>query len=75
MAEFDAGWTWSKDMKPLVNTDSCQMTHSGYCTKGCMKITMDNGHSFDIEKDQVYFIEPGHDAHCEVDTIMLDFHR
>ena len=26
----EPGWKWSNDVKPMVNTDSCQMTHTGY---------------------------------------------
>jgi hypothetical protein len=27
---LEPGWKWSKDVKPIVNTNSCQMTHTGY---------------------------------------------
>ena len=75
VAKFDAGWCWSKDMKPLLDSDttSCPMTHSGFCVKGHIKITMDSGDTMDITEGQVFYIAPGHDAEADRETILLDF--
>jgi hypothetical protein len=35
-------WSWSKCIKPLVNTDSCQAPHASYIISGGMKFTMDD---------------------------------
>lgn len=75
VAKFDAGWSWDKDMKPYVKTDTCQVTHSGYCLSGSMKINMDNGQSFEIVQGDIFYIEPGHVGQCKIDTVMLDFHK
>src|SRR5688500_15191454 len=29
-ATFNAGWQWSKHVKPIAGTDSCQAAHMGY---------------------------------------------
>ena len=28
---FQPGWQWSKHVKPIAQTDSCQAAHMGYC--------------------------------------------
>jgi hypothetical protein len=29
-AVFEPGWQWSKHVKPIAGTDSCQVPHVGY---------------------------------------------
>jgi len=36
--EFEPGWRWSEDVKPLVGTDSCQVHHLGYVISGSMRM-------------------------------------
>ena len=31
------GWRWSKDVKPVVRTRSCQLRHVGYVMSGTLK--------------------------------------
>ena len=31
---FEPGWQWSKHVKPIAGTDSCQAAHMGYCISG-----------------------------------------
>ena len=28
---LEAGWKWSRNVKPIAGTDSCQVSHLGYC--------------------------------------------
>ena len=42
-AVFEPGWKWSNNLKPIAGTDSCQVSHLGYCVSGRMKIYMDDG--------------------------------
>ena len=37
-ATFEPGWQWSKHVKPIAGTDSCQSAHMGYFISGRMKI-------------------------------------
>ena len=37
-AVFQPGWQWSKHVKPIAQTDSCQAAHMGYCVAGRMKV-------------------------------------
>jgi hypothetical protein len=33
-ATFEPGWQWSKDVKPIAGTASCQAAHPGYQISG-----------------------------------------
>ena len=45
---FEPGWRWSNDLKPIAGTDSCQVSHLGYCVSGRMKIFMEDGSEAEI---------------------------
>jgi mannose-6-phosphate isomerase-like protein (cupin superfamily) len=49
-------------VKPVAGTDSCQHTHLGIARSGRMRVTHDDGTVLEIERGDVYAIEPGHDA-------------
>ncbi|MEV6953620.1 cupin domain-containing protein [Streptomyces sp. NPDC051183] len=61
-AVFEPGWQWSKHIKPIAGTDSCQAAHVGYIISGRMKIVMDDGESAEIQTGDFIQIDPGHDA-------------
>lgn len=42
------GWKWSKCIKPIAKTDSCQVRYVGCLTKGQLCVKMDDGSEFDI---------------------------
>src|ERR1700730_5217802 len=59
---FEPGWTWSKNVKPIAQTDSCQVSHLGYCLSGRMTVDMDDGTQVEIGPGDVFAIPPGHDG-------------
>ena len=59
---FQPGWRWSKDVAPIVNTQSCQHRHLGYSISGHMEVRMDDGTMLVIGPGDAYEIPPGHDA-------------
>ncbi|MFJ3583098.1 cupin domain-containing protein [Streptomyces sp. NPDC090127] len=61
-AVFEPGWQWSKHIKPIAGTDSCQAAHAGYVVGGRMKIVMDDGESLEVGPGDFFTVEPGHDA-------------
>ena len=61
-ATLQPGWKWSEHIKPIVQTDSCQVRHTGYVVSGQMKIVMDDRAEMDLGPGDAYVIEPGHDA-------------
>ncbi|MBV9099485.1 MAG: cupin domain-containing protein [Candidatus Dormibacteraeota bacterium] len=61
-AVFEPGWQWSKHVKPIANTESCQVAHMGYLLSGAMTIRMDDGSEETFRKGDVMICDPGHDA-------------
>ena len=59
---FQLGWRWSECIKPVVNTDSCQVDHVGYVISGALHVKHDDGTERDVVAGEVYRIAPGHDA-------------
>ena len=59
---FDPGWKWSTSVKPLVKTDSCQQTHTGYIISGKLRVRMDDGTEAEAGPGEVMYVPPGHDA-------------
>jgi Cupin domain len=74
-ATFEPGWKWSTNLKPIAQTDSCEVSHLGYCVSGRMKIYMDDGGEFEVGPGQAAAIPPGHDAEVVGDEpcIWIDF--
>ena len=59
---FEPGWRWSKSVKPIVGTDTCQVAHTGYVISGHMHVVMDDGNEGDAGPGDAFLIAPGHDA-------------
>ncbi len=72
---FEPGWRWSQDVKPIAGTDSCEVSHLGYCLSGRMRIHMDGGSTQEIGAGDAFAIPPGHDAEVLGDEpcVLLDF--
>lgn len=65
LGEFEPGWKWSEDVKPIAGTPSCQSEHTGYCLAGSMTVKMDSGEQFTLHAGDALHIPPGHDAWTE----------
>ena len=61
-AVLQPGWKWSEHVKPLAQTESCQVRHTGYVVSGQMKVVMDDRSEVDLGPGDAYVLEPGHDA-------------
>jgi quercetin dioxygenase-like cupin family protein len=59
---FEPGWRWSESIKPIVGTDSCQVTHVGYCLAGSLEVELTSGEKATVHAGDTYTIPPGHDA-------------
>ncbi|PZR97788.1 MAG: cupin [Candidatus Chloroheliales bacterium] len=59
---YEPGWKWSEHIKPLVGTESCQVTHFSYIISGHIHAVMDDGTEADLGPGDVAIIPPGHDA-------------
>jgi uncharacterized cupin superfamily protein len=74
-ARFEPGWKWSQDVKPIVQTDSCQAEHLAYVISGQMTAQMDDGTRLTFGPGDVMALPPGHDAWIDGDEPMeiVDF--
>lgn len=59
---FEPGWRWSECVKPVVKTESCQVSHVGYAVSGGITVRMTDGTEKYIRAGESYTIPPGHDA-------------
>jgi hypothetical protein len=73
--EFEPGWRWSENVKPIAGTESCEVSHLGYCVSGRMKVIMDDGSEGECGPGDVVAIPPGHDAEVVGDEpcVFVDF--
>jgi hypothetical protein len=62
---LEPGWRWSQCIKPVVNTESCQVSHAGYAVSGRITIQMKDGTQKSVGAGDSYTIPPGHDAWVE----------
>ena len=56
------GWRWSIDVRPVVQTLSCQTRHVSYAIGGTLHVAMDDGTELDVRAGDIHEIPPGHDA-------------
>jgi quercetin dioxygenase-like cupin family protein len=52
-------------VKPVVKTDSCQVSHVGYVVSGTITVRMNDGTQKTFTEGTSYTIPPGHDAWVE----------
>ncbi|MEE1823906.1 cupin domain-containing protein [Streptomyces sp. BE20] len=72
---FEPGWQWSKHIRPIAQTDSCQAAHVGYVVSGRMAIAMDDGEEAEFGPGDFMICPPGHDAWVVGDepAVILDW--
>lgn len=61
-AVLEPGWKWSKDVKPIAKTKSCEAPHFQYHATGVLHIKMDDGTEMDVGPGEVSLVPPGHDG-------------
>ena len=59
---LDPGWKWSNDVKPIVNTNSCQLPNTQYVISGRVRVRMDDGTEQECGPGEALYVPPGHDA-------------
>jgi mannose-6-phosphate isomerase-like protein (cupin superfamily) len=56
------GWKWSEHIKPIAQTDSCQVKHRAVLLSGRVKVVMEDGSEMEVGPGDAYVLPPGHDA-------------
>jgi hypothetical protein len=62
LGTFEPGWKWSKNVKPIVKTESCQAPHTNYHISGILHVKMDDGTEYEYGPGDIGIVPPGHDA-------------
>jgi len=62
---FEPGWRWSECVKPVVKTETCQLSHVGHVISGRMTVRLNDGTQKTISAGESYAIPAGHDAWVE----------
>jgi class 3 adenylate cyclase len=60
--EYQPGWRWSEDVRPMVGGEYCQIRHVGVCLSGRLRVEMADGSTIDLVADDVFEVPPNHDA-------------
>jgi hypothetical protein len=73
----EPGWQWSKHIKPIVMTDSCQKNHLLYMVSGKLHVKMDDGSEQEFNAGDIGLVPPGHDGWIVGDqqAVWLEFTR
>jgi hypothetical protein len=73
---FEPGWRWSKDVKPIAGTDSCEAPHFQYHVSGRLRIRMDDGTEFTAQPGDITSLPSGHDAWVigEEPVVVIDWY-
>ena len=56
------GWKWSEHIRPMANTESCQVQHLQYVISGRLRIVEADGKQMDLGPGDFASIPPGHDG-------------
>lgn len=72
---FEPGWQWSKDVRPIAQTEWCEYHHLGLMVEGLIRYFTPDGLEMEVGPGMLYEILPGHDAVVMGDkpAIMYDF--
>jgi hypothetical protein len=70
------GWRWSKDVKPIAQTEWCEAPHFQYSVSGTLHVQMVDGEEFDLIPGTVSYLPAGHDAWVVGDepAVVVDWH-
>lgn len=59
---FEPGWRWSNDIKPIAETDSCEVPHMNYHLSGRLAVRMNDGTELIAGPGDITSLPAGHDG-------------
>jgi class 3 adenylate cyclase len=66
------GFSWSKNIRPIVGGDWCTARHVGVVVSGRMGVELKDGVRFELGPNDVFDIPPGHDAFVVGDEPLVE---
>jgi class 3 adenylate cyclase len=70
---FQPGWQWSKDVKPIAQTDWCEYHHLGLVVEGRLHYVTPDGLEMEVGPGMLFEILPGHDAWVVGDEPVIQY--
>ena len=70
---FEPGWRWSKDVKPIAQTEWCEYHHLGLILEGTLHYVTPEGLEMEVSPGMLFEINPGHDAWVVGDTPVVQY--
>jgi class 3 adenylate cyclase len=70
---FRPGWKWSKDVKPIAQTEWCEYHHLGLMMEGTLHYVTPEGLEMEVSPGMLFEILPGHDAWVVGDTPVVQY--
>ncbi len=70
---FEPGWQWSKDVKPIAQTEWCEYHHLGLVMEGNLHYITPDGLEMEVGPGMLYEILPGHDAWVVGDKPVIQY--
>lgn len=61
-ATYEPGWKWSEHVGQAIGKTSCDVEHVGMVVSGTATAAMDDGRIIEMNADDLFFIEAGHDS-------------
>jgi hypothetical protein len=62
LGTLQPGWRWSKDIKPVVGTEWCEVEHFEYIVSGRITIHLKDGTEYSGGPGDIFYVPPGHDG-------------
>lgn len=59
---YEPGWRWTVDVRPIAQTELCEIHHMGYVISGQLHMELRDGASIEAVAGDVFECPPGHDA-------------
>ncbi|MDX6521140.1 MAG: hypothetical protein QOF08_1745 [Gaiellales bacterium] len=66
------GFSWSKNVRPIVGGEWCSARHVGVVVSGRMGVELKDGARFELGPNDVFDIPPGHDAFVVGDEPLVE---
>jgi len=70
---FEPGWQWSKDVKPIAQTEWCEYHHLGLVMEGKLHYVTPDGLEMEVGPGMLFEILPGHDAWVVGDQPVIQY--
>jgi class 3 adenylate cyclase len=70
---FEPGWKWSKDVKPIAQTEWCEYHHLGLILEGTLHYITPEGLEMEVSPGMLFEILPGHDAWVVGDKAVVQY--